>query len=78
MIANKTMCRLKQSILYLTFLLWKFADTVLVTFVDTLSEAFTISSSLIFGTVTLLGRSLRLLQLLMHLSKLTNCKRIVR
>ena len=78
MIANKTMCRLKQSILYLAFLLRKFADTILVTFVDTLSEALTISSFVIFGAVTLLGRSLRLLQLLMHLSKLTNCKRIVR
>ena len=44
MIANKTMCRLKQSILYLAFLLWKFADTILVTFVDTLSEALTVSS----------------------------------
>ena len=78
MIANKTMCRLKQSILYLAILLWKFADTILVTFVDTLSEALTVSSFVIFGAVTLLGRSLRLLQLLMHLSKLTNCKRIVR
>ena len=36
MTANKTVCRIKQSILYLTFLLLKFADTVLVTIVDIL------------------------------------------
>ena len=37
MIPDKTMCRVQKSILYLTFLLWKFVDTLLVTFVDTIS-----------------------------------------
>ena len=42
MITDKTVCRVQKSILYLTFLLWKFVGTLLITFVDTISEVFII------------------------------------
>ena len=40
MITNKIVCRIQQSILFLTFLLWKFVDTVLVTIVGTVFVTF--------------------------------------
>ena len=42
MITDKTVCRVQKLILYLTFLLWKFVETLLITFVDTISEVFII------------------------------------
>ena len=65
MIINKTVCKIKQTILYLTFLSSQFIDIVLVTFVymlfiifvgiafvtfpDTLAVAFIILSHIITG-----------------------------
>ena len=40
MITNKIVCKIKQSILYITFLSSEFISTVLVTFVDAPSIRF--------------------------------------
>ena len=40
MITNKIACKIKQSILYITFLSSEFISTVLVTFVDAPSATF--------------------------------------
>ena len=40
MITNKIVCKIKQSILYITFLSSEFISTVLVTFVDAPSTTF--------------------------------------
>ena len=40
MITNKIVCKIKQSILYITFLSSEFISTVLVTFVDAPSATF--------------------------------------
>ena len=40
MITNKIVCKIKQSILYVTFLSSEFISTVLVTFVDAPSATF--------------------------------------
>ena len=40
MITNKIICKIKQSILYITFLSSEFISTVLVTFVDAPSATF--------------------------------------
>ena len=40
MITNKIVCKIKQSILYITFLSSEFISTVLVTFVDAPSLKF--------------------------------------
>ena len=40
MITNKIVCKIKQSILYITFLSSEFISTVLVTFVDASSVRF--------------------------------------
>ena len=68
---NKIVCRIKQSILYLTFLpsefieavLTTFADIILVTIVDTISITYIISSNLIFESSTILFRYLLLSQI---------------
>ena len=64
----KTVCKISQSTLYLTFLLWKFIDWVLVTivdkvliifvcsFFDTLSAAYILSSQVITESLIILPK----------------------
>ena len=62
MVNNKNVCKIKQCILCLTFLLSEFIESVLVsfvdiifvTFVDTLSLTFTYSSNTIITKLTTL------------------------
>ena len=67
-VTNKNLCKIYQSILYLTFLLSEFIDTELVTFIDTVFVTFvnTLSVTFIISSKKISGLSARLFEYYYH------------